>query len=101
MGAAVGEKFARAAELALQKKLPLVAFTVSGGARMQEGLVSLMQMSKTAAMIGRLDQEGLPYIVVLKMCIRDSFPSTAECICNQKSGKGFAGVARMSAAGGF
>ena len=65
MGAAVGEKFARAAELALQKKLPLVAFTVSGGARMQEGLVSLMQMSKTAAMIGRLDQEGLPYIVVL------------------------------------
>jgi len=65
MGAAVGEKFALAAERALKKKLPLIAFTVSGGARMQEGLVSLMQMAKTSAVLGKLDEAGLLYIVVL------------------------------------
>jgi len=65
MGAAVGEKFARAAERALEKKLPMIAFTVSGGARMQEGLISLMQMSKTAAVLARLDEAGLPFFVVL------------------------------------
>jgi acetyl-CoA carboxylase carboxyl transferase subunit beta len=65
MGAAVGEKFALAAERACKKRLPLIAFTVSGGARMQEGLVSLMQMSKTAAVLGRLDEAGLLYVVVL------------------------------------
>ncbi len=65
MGAALGEKFTLAAERAIEKKLPLIAFTVSGGARMQEGLISLMQMSKTAAVLGKLDEAGLPYIVVL------------------------------------
>jgi acetyl-CoA carboxylase carboxyl transferase subunit beta len=65
MGAAVGEKFALAAERALKKKLPLAAFTVSGGARMQEGLVSLMQMSKVSAVLGRLDEAGLLYVAVL------------------------------------
>ncbi|MGI6169113.1 MAG: acetyl-CoA carboxylase, carboxyltransferase subunit beta [Christensenellales bacterium] len=65
MGAAVGEKFARAAEYALEHKLPLVAFTASGGARMQEGLVSLMQMSKTAAVLAKMDEAALLYIVVL------------------------------------
>lgn len=65
MGAAVGEKFARAAERALEKKLPMIAFTVSGGARMQEGLISLMQMSKTAAVLAKLDEAGLPFFVVL------------------------------------
>ncbi len=65
MGAALGEKFTLAAERAIKKKLPLVAFTVSGGARMQEGLISLMQMSKTAAVLAKLDDAGLPYIVVL------------------------------------
>lgn len=65
MGAAVGEKMARAAELAIESKLPLVVFTVSGGARMQEGIVSLMQMAKVSATIGKLDRAGLPYIVVL------------------------------------
>lgn len=65
MGAAVGEKFAQAAETALQKKLPLISFTVSGGARMQEGLVSLMQMGKTAAVLGKLDEARIPYFVVL------------------------------------
>ncbi|MEG1859304.1 MAG: acetyl-CoA carboxylase, carboxyltransferase subunit beta [Christensenellaceae bacterium] len=65
MGAAVGEKFARAAEKAIEKKLPFIAFTVSGGARMQEGLVSLMQMSKASAVLAKLDEAKLPYIVVL------------------------------------
>ncbi len=65
MGAAVGEKFVLAAERAMKKKLPLIAFTVSGGARMQEGLISLMQMGKTAAALGRLDEAGLLYVVVL------------------------------------
>lgn len=65
MGAVVGEKFARAAEHALAQRSPLVCFTATGGARMQEGLFSLMQMAKTAAALGRLRAAGLPYIVVL------------------------------------
>ncbi len=65
MGAAVGEKFTLAAERAIEKKLPFIAFTVSGGARMQEGLISLMQMSKTAAVLAKLDEAGLPFFVVL------------------------------------
>lgn len=65
MGAAVGEKFALAAERAIDNRLPFIAFTVSGGARMQEGLISLMQMSKTAAILARLDDAGLLYIAVL------------------------------------
>lgn len=65
MGAAVGEKFTRAAEVAIEKKLPLVAFTVSGGARMQEGLISLMQMAKTSAVLAKMDEAGLLYTVVL------------------------------------
>lgn len=65
MGAAVGEKFALAVERAIELHLPFVAFTVSGGARMQEGLISLLQMSKTAAVLGKLSQEGIFYLVVL------------------------------------
>jgi acetyl-CoA carboxylase carboxyl transferase subunit beta len=65
MGSVVGEKFARAAEHALEQRSPLVCFTATGGARMQEGLFSLMQMAKTAAALGRLRAAGLPYIVVL------------------------------------
>jgi acetyl-CoA carboxylase carboxyl transferase subunit beta len=65
MGAALGEKFVLAVERAIKKKLPLVIFTVSGGARMQEGLVSLMQMAKTSAALGKLDEAGLLYLVVL------------------------------------
>ena len=65
MGSVVGEKFARAAELALVDRVPLVCFTASGGARMQEGLYSLMQMAKTSAALARLRAAGVPYIVVL------------------------------------
>lgn len=65
MGYAVGEKFTRAANLALQEKMPLVCFAASGGARMQEALISLMQMAKTSAVLERLKQNGVPYISVM------------------------------------
>ncbi len=65
MGYAVGEKFTRAAQLALAERIPLVCFGASGGARMQEALISLMQMAKTSAVIERLRLEGVPYISVM------------------------------------
>jgi len=65
MGYAVGEKFTRAAQLALENRQPLVCFSASGGARMQEALISLMQMAKTSAVIERLHRAGVPYISVL------------------------------------
>jgi len=65
MGYVVGEKFARAATLALEHRLPLVCFSASGGARMQEALISLMQMAKTSAVIERMKQAGVPYISVM------------------------------------
>ena len=65
MGSVVGERFAIAGERALELGCPLVCFTASGGARMQESLFSLMQMAKTSAVIGRLRARGLPFISVL------------------------------------
>ncbi len=65
MGYAVGEKFTRAATVALETRTPLVCFSASGGARMQEALISLMQMAKTSAVIERLKGQGIPYISVL------------------------------------
>lgn len=65
MGQAVGEKFARAAQLALSERMPLVCFAASGGARMQEALLSLMQMAKTSAVIERMHREAVPYISVM------------------------------------
>lgn len=65
MGGAVGEKIVRLLEIAEREKLPVVLFTASGGARMQEGLLSLMQMAKTSAAAARLDQACIPYIVVI------------------------------------
>ncbi|QQD16766.1 acetyl-CoA carboxylase carboxyltransferase subunit beta [Spongiibacter nanhainus] len=65
MGSAVGEKFTQAANVALQERCPLVCFSASGGARMQEALISLMQMAKTSAVLERLKQNGVPYISVL------------------------------------
>lgn len=65
MGAVVGERFVRAAELALKEKCPLICFSASGGARMQEALYSLMQMAKTSAALARLSEAGIPYISVL------------------------------------
>lgn len=65
MGSVVGEKFTLAAERALEIGCPLVCFSATGGARMQEGLFSLMQMAKTSAALGRLRAAGLPFISVL------------------------------------
>lgn len=65
MGAVVGEKFTQAVNTCIEEKLPLVCFSTSGGARMQEALISLMQMPKTSAALERLKQHSLPYISVL------------------------------------
>ncbi|KEI71961.1 acetyl-CoA carboxylase, carboxyltransferase subunit beta [Endozoicomonas elysicola] len=65
MGSVVGEKFARAAELCLEERMPLICFSASGGARMQEALFSLMQMAKTSAALERMKQAGIPYISVM------------------------------------
>ena len=65
MGSVVGERFVRGVEYAVEHQLPFVCFTATGGARMQEGLLSLMQMAKTNAALTRLAKQGLPYISVL------------------------------------
>ncbi len=65
MGSVVGEKFVTAAEIALEKKSPMICFSASGGARMQESLFSLMQMARTSAAIGRLKKDCIPFISVL------------------------------------
>ena len=65
MGSVVGERFVRGVETAIEQKVPFVCFTATGGARMQEGLLSLMQMAKTNAALTRLAKKGLPYISVL------------------------------------
>ena len=65
MGSVVGERFALAAERALEVGCPFVSFSATGGARMQEGLFSLMQMAKTSAAVGRLRAGGLPFVSVL------------------------------------
>ncbi len=65
MGSVVGERFVRAAQTAIDENIPLICFSASGGARMQEALTSLMQMAKTSAVINRLNQTGLPFISVL------------------------------------
>ena len=65
MGSVVGEKIARLARRSAEKKLPMVLVCTSGGARMQEGVLSLMQMAKTSAMIGLLNRDGIPYITIL------------------------------------
>lgn len=65
MGSVVGERFVRGVQIAIEQKIPFVCFTASGGARMQEGLLSLMQMAKTCAALTQLSAEKLPFISVL------------------------------------
>jgi len=65
MGSVVGEKFVRAVNLSLENNCPLICFSASGGARMQEALFSLMQMAKTSAALAKLHKRGLPYISVM------------------------------------
>ncbi len=96
MGAVVGEKVTRAVERALEENLPLVIVTASGGARMQEGMVSLVQMSKTAAALSRLDDAGGLYIVVATdpttAGVAASFAGLGDVILSEpKAMIGFAG----------
>lgn len=65
MGEVVGEKFVQAANVALDRHIPLVCFSASGGARIQEGFLALIQMAKTAAVLERMKQQGVPYISVI------------------------------------
>jgi acetyl-CoA carboxylase carboxyl transferase subunit beta len=65
MGSVVGERFVRGAQTALEQKVPFICITATGGARMQEGLLSLMQMAKTTSMLTKLSEKKLPFISVL------------------------------------
>jgi len=65
MGYVVGERFTRAAKVALEENIPLICFSATRGARMQEALISLMQMAKTSAVIERLKMQGTPYISIM------------------------------------
>lgn len=65
MGSVVGERFVRAVNVCLEEKIPLVCYSASGGARMQEALFSLMQMAKTSAALARMNKQGIPYISVM------------------------------------
>ena len=65
MGSVVGERFVRAASISLEQRIPFVCFSASGGARMQEALFSLMQMSKTSAILAKMSKEGVPFISVM------------------------------------
>jgi len=96
MGSAVGEKVTRAFELALAEKRPLVLAVASGGARMQEGMLSLMQMAKTAAAAARLADARVPYIALLTNPtmggVTASFATLADVIYAEPSARiGFAG----------
>lgn len=79
MGSVFGEKFARAADRALEEKSALITFCASGGARMQEGLTSLMQMAKTSLSVAQLDKARVPYLVVL------THPSTGGAVASYAS----------------
>jgi acetyl-CoA carboxylase carboxyl transferase subunit beta len=96
MGSVVGEKIALAGELALRRRVPLITVTTSGGARMQEGLLSLMQMAKTTGVIARLHAAGVPFLSILSSPVTGgvyaSFASLGDIIIAEPGGPiGFAG----------
>ena len=96
MGSVVGEKITRITELATKKKLPLIIVTASGGARMYEGMLSLMQMAKTSGALERHMEAGLPYIVIMThpttAGVTASFASLGDLtIAEPKALIGFAG----------
>jgi acetyl-CoA carboxylase carboxyl transferase subunit beta len=96
MGSVVGEKIARCFERAIEQRLPVVMFCASGGARMQEGLLSLMQMAKTTAAVARHHRAGLPYLAVFTdptmAGVLASFASLADVILAEPGALvGFAG----------
>ncbi|MBE0701554.1 MAG: acetyl-CoA carboxylase carboxyltransferase subunit beta [Acholeplasmataceae bacterium] len=97
MGSVVGEKVTRLIEFAIKKQLPLIIFSASGGARMQEGIFSLMQMVKTSGALYKMDQEGLVYISVMTNPttggVAASFASLGDINIAEKSSLiGFAGA---------
>lgn len=97
MGSALGEKFCRLVEDAIRERLPLIVFAASGGARMQEGILALMQMAKTAGAVKQLNDTGTPYIVVLtdptSGGVYASFASLGDIILAEpKAYVGFAGA---------
>jgi len=103
MGAVVGEKFARATGRAIERRVPMLVFACSGGARMQEGIVSLMQMAKTAAVVGRLRRERIPYLTIatdpLTAGVFASFASLGDiAIAEQGALVGFTGPRVIEAA---
>ncbi|MDY4129629.1 MAG: acetyl-CoA carboxylase, carboxyltransferase subunit beta [Peptostreptococcus porci] len=96
MGSTVGEKITKAVELSIKKKIPLIIFTASGGARMQEGMFSLMQMAKTSQAIAKHSEKGLLYISVMTDPttggVSASFASLGDIIIAEKNALiGFAG----------
>lgn len=96
MGIVVGEKITYSVEKAIELKLPLIIFCVSGGARMQEGIISLMQMAKTTSAIAKLNEAGLLYISVLTDPtyggVTASFASIADIVLAEPGAMiGFAG----------
>lgn len=104
MGSVYGEKVVRAAETAFEERRPLIIFCTSGGARMQEGILSLMQMAKTSAAIAKLNEAGLPYITVLTdpttAGVHASFASIGDVIIAEPGALiGFAGARVAQQAG--
>lgn len=96
MGSVVGEKITRAAENALDEKIPLIVVSASGGARMQEGMLSLMQMAKTSAAIAKLRVQNVPYISVMTnpttAGVAASFAALGDVIVSEPGARiGFAG----------
>jgi acetyl-CoA carboxylase carboxyl transferase subunit beta len=65
MGSVVGEKITRVGRVALERRIPLIIVSASGGARMQEGILSLMQMAKTSTVLARLHEAGIPFVSIL------------------------------------
>ncbi|MCK5833689.1 acetyl-CoA carboxylase carboxyltransferase subunit beta [bacterium] len=96
MGSALGEKFTRAVERALERKVPMITVSASGGARMQESILSLMQMAKTGTALTKLHEAGLPYISILTnpttAGVMASYASLGDVIISEpKALLGFAG----------
>lgn len=96
MGYVVGERFTRAATIALKENIPFICFSATGGARMQEALISLMQMAKTSAVIERLKMQGTPYISVMTDPVYGGVSASLALlgdlnICEPGSRAGFAG----------
>lgn len=104
MGSVAGEKIARTLDLSAEEKIPAIVFTATGGARMQEGLLSLMQMAKTTGCVQRLSEAGVPFICVFTdptmAGVLASYASLADIIIAEPHAQvGFAG-ARVSAQAG-